>query len=182
MNGQYFIAVYMHQYSFDRAYLITDKGKMYYTTDTAEQWLPIDLPAPPNQFSLGLLSFHPLQSDWLLYTGQKDCGSDNTNCRAEAYYTLDHGRSWSLVEKYVRTCTWARTSDLRIDQRLILCESYRDKKGNQRSFAGNPLEFVEGGDFFRNKRKMFDNVVGFAKFSEYLLVAEVSYPNRVGRG
>lgn len=173
VNGQYIIAVYLHAYAYDRGYLMTGEARMFYTTDTAQQWLPIDLPAPPNEFGLGLLSFHPLQSDWLIYTGQQDCGDDKTNCRAEAYYSLNHGRSWNLIEKYVRTCTWARTSDLKIDQRLILCESYRDKKGNQKAFTSNPLEFVEGGDYFKNRRKMFDNVVGFAKFSEYLLVAEV---------
>ncbi|CAE6471894.1 hypothetical protein ACGC1H_003813 [Rhizoctonia solani] len=174
VSGEYIIAVYMHLFADDRAYLITGKDKMYYTTDTAQQWLPIDLPASPNQFGLGLLSFHPTQSDWLIYTGQQNCGEDKSNCHAEAFYSLNHGRSWNSIEKYVKTCTWARSSDLRIDPRLILCESYRDKKGNQRTFTGaNPLEFVEGGDYFKNKRKMFDNVVGFAKFSEYLLVAEV---------
>ncbi|ELU44262.1 signal sequence binding protein [Rhizoctonia solani AG-1 IA] len=174
VNGEYIIAVYMHLYADDRAYLITNKDKLYYTTDTAQQWLALDLPAPPNQFGLGLLSFHPLQSDWLIYTGQTDCGSDKSNCHVEAYYTLNHGRTWTSIEKYVKTCTWARTANLRIDQHLILCESYRDKKGNQLSFANNPLEFIEGSEYFKNKRKMFDNVVGFAKFSEYLLVAEVS--------
>ncbi|KAF8677682.1 Vacuolar protein sorting/targeting protein VPS10 [Rhizoctonia solani] len=173
VNGEYIIAVYMHLYADDRAYLITNKDKLYYTTDTAQQWLALDLPAPPNQFGLGLLSFHPLQSDWLIYTGQTNCGSDKTNCHVEAYYTLNHGRTWTSIEKYVKTCTWARTANLRIDQHLILCESYRDKKGNQLSFANNPLEFIEGSEYFKNKRKMFDNVVGFAKFSEYLLVAEV---------
>ncbi|KAG8725549.1 vacuolar protein sorting/targeting protein PEP1 [Ceratobasidium sp. 395] len=175
-NGHYFIAVYLHEFSHDRAYLFTDKAQMYYTTDTAQQWLPMNLPTPPNGLGIGLLSFHPLQSDWLIFTGSRDCeGNDVSNCHAEAFYTINHGRDWYSIEKYVRTCTWARTSDLRIDQRLILCESYRDKKGNQKSFGGeNPLEFVEGSQFFKDKRKVFNSVVGFAKFSEYLLVAEVT--------
>jgi hypothetical protein len=147
---------------------------MYYTTDTARQWLPMNLPTSPNGLGIGLLSFHPSQSDWLIFTGWRNCDGDSTNCHSEAFYTLDHGRNWNSVETYVRTCTWARTSELRIDRQLILCESYRDKKGNQKSFNGeNPLQFVEGAEFFKDKRKVFDNVVGFAKFSEYLLVAEV---------
>ncbi|QRV73806.1 vacuolar protein sorting-associated protein [Ceratobasidium sp. AG-Ba] len=176
MNGRYFIAVYMHEYSHDRAYLFTDKKDMYYTTETARHWLPMNLPTTPNGLGINLLSFHPSQSDWLIFTGWRDCeGSDVSNCHSEAFYTLDNGRKWESLETYVRTCTWARTKDLRIDERLVLCESYRDKKGNQKSFGGeNPLEFVEGSDFFKNKRKMFNSVVGFAKFSEYLLVAEVT--------
>jgi hypothetical protein len=35
------------------------------------------------------------------------------------------------------------------------------------------MQLVSGRDFFNKKAKMFDEVVGFAKFSEYLIVAEV---------
>jgi len=40
----------------------------------------------------------------------------------------------------------------------------------------NPVQLVEGTDFYKEKVKLFDNVVGFTKFSEYLIVAEVRYP------
>lgn len=57
----------------------------------------------------------------------------------------------------------------------ILCESYRDKRGSQRAFmSDNPLELVVGQNFYTKKKKMFDQVVGFAKFSEFLVVAAVS--------
>jgi len=79
-----------------------------------------------------------------------------------------------LVEKYVRNCAWARDSELKIDGSQILCESYRDKQGSQRFFQGdNPLQLVGGTRFFQKKTKLFDHVVGFAKFSEFLVVAEV---------
>jgi hypothetical protein len=78
-----------------------------------------------------------------------------------------------LVETYVRNCAWARDSELRIDATQILCESYKNKEGSQRSFqSDNPLELVSGTNFFKTKKKLFDYVVGFAKFSEYLIVAE----------
>ena len=60
------------------------------------------------------------------------------------------------------------------DPTEILCESHRDKTGNQRLFQmDNPLELIEGTDYYRKKKKLFDQVVGFAKFSEFLIVAEV---------
>jgi hypothetical protein len=40
----------------------------------------------------------------------------------------------------------------------------------------NPLELVVGANFYRRKNKMFDQVVGFAKFSEFLVVAAVGFP------
>ena len=35
------------------------------------------------------------------------------------------------------------------------------------------MEIVSGRDFYKKRTKMFDEIVGFAKFSEYLIVAEV---------
>lgn len=64
--------------------------------------------------------------------------------------------------------------ELTTDPTEIICESYRDKKGSQATFEGNPLELVVGTNFFGRKKKMFDRVVGFAKFSEFLVVASVS--------
>lgn len=62
-----------------------------------------------------------------------------------------------------------------VDLSQIICESYRDKQGSQRFFGTNiPLELISGTQFFAKKMKLFDQVVGFAKFSEYLIVAEVS--------
>ena len=74
----------------------------------------------------------------------------------------------------MRNCQWARDSELKIDDTQILCESYRDKTGSQRFFqSDNPLELVGGTKFFQKKKKLFDHVAGFAKFSEFLIVAEV---------
>ena len=50
--------------------------------------------------------------------------------------------------------------------------SYWDKKGSQMLFEDNTLELV-GTKFFARK-KMFDRVVGFAKFSEFPVAASVS--------
>lgn len=75
----------------------------------------------------------------------------------------------------MRNCGWARDAELRIDPNQILCESYAKKAGNQKFFQNdNPLELISGTEFYRRKTKLFDHVVGFAKFSEFLIVAEVS--------
>lgn len=170
------LAVYHHQYSHDRAYLITQK-KIYVTTDTGRSYTGLDLPSPPNMMGLALIHTHPLESDWLIYVGAEDCSTAAaSNCRAVAYYSVNHGRSWTTIEKYVRSCSWARDKDLKIDARLIMCESYRDKKGSQLFFGGNnPLELWIGGKFYQDRKKLFDNVVGHAKFSKYLLVGEVNF-------
>ena len=96
------------------------------------------------------------------------------NCHAEAQWSRDNGRRWTPIDSYVVNCAWAKDTKLNADPTEILCESYQKKEGNQRFFlSDNPLELVEGSSFYTKKKKLFDQVVGFAKFSEYLVVAEV---------
>jgi hypothetical protein len=98
-------------------------------------------------------------------------------CRAEAQYSNDNGRNWHFVDDYVVNCDWARDDKLRIDISQILCESYENKEGSQMSFGNqnNALQLVSGTDFYAKKTKLFDHVVGFTKFSQYLIVAEVGW-------
>jgi hypothetical protein len=42
-------------------------------------------------------------------------------------------------------------------------------------WASTRYNFVSGSNFFAKKSKIFDEIVGFTKFSEYLIVAEVCY-------
>ncbi|KAG6805745.1 vacuolar protein sorting/targeting protein PEP1, partial [Tricholoma furcatifolium] len=167
---QRFLAFYHHKYSHDRAYLITDSNQYYYTTDTGRSWNKLPAPTPPNSFGAQVLRFHP-NSDYLIWTGNRDCEGFGPNCHAEAQYSRDNGRKWSLVEKYVRNCAFTKDRDLNADPTEIMCESYPRKTGSQLSMQGEPMELVVGGNFFANKKKMFDQVVGFAKFSEFLVVA-----------
>ncbi|KAF8982150.1 hypothetical protein BDQ17DRAFT_1379044, partial [Cyathus striatus] len=160
VKGPRFVAFYHHKYTSDRAYLITDTDEFYYTTDTGRTWVKQKAPLPPNIFSLPILRFHPT-SDYLIWTG--------------TYYSTRNGREWDLVDTYVKNCAWAKDARLNADPNEIICESYKDKTGNQRFFqSGNPLELITGRNFFAEKEKVFDQVVGFAKFSEYLVVAELN--------
>lgn len=172
--GERFIAFYMHQFTKDRAYLLTSGKTYFYTTDTGRTWHPLDGPTVPNTFGMQVLHFHPLHSDNLIWTGSVDCAGFAQDCHAEAHYTRDNGRKWTLIDKYVRNCQWARDAELKVDPNQIICESYKNKAGNQMFFGlENPLELIGGTEFFSKKTKLFDHVVGFAKFAEYLIVAEV---------
>jgi len=167
-----FLAFYHHKYSTDRAYLITETNRFYYTTDTGRTWNHQDAPTPPNSFGAQILRFHPT-SDNLIWTGNKDCGGSSQSCHVEAQYSRDNGRHWDFIEKYVRNCAFTKDKDLDTDPNEIICESYPKKEGSQKNMEGTPMELVVGSNFFARKTKMFDQVVGFAKFSEFLVVASV---------
>ena len=168
------MAFYLHTFTSDRAYLITDSNKFYYTTDTGRTWHPREAKSPPNSFGVPVLRFHPQVSDNLIWSGDEGCSAVGENCHVEAYYSRDNGNRWNLIETYVRNCAWARDSGLLVDPTQIICESYRDKSGSQRFFQeNNPLQLIGGTSYYSTKTKLFEYVVGFTKFSEYLIVAEV---------
>jgi hypothetical protein len=173
-TGELFLDLYFHWYSSDRAYLITGTTKLYYTTDAGRTWLTLNAPAVPNNFGANVIRFHP-QSDNLLWIGSVDCADRGDRCRGVAFSSRDHGRNWHGVEEYVYSCAWAQESKFEIDSTKILCLSYKNKMGNQRLFQNNPLELVSGTNFFQKRTKLFDNVIDFVTFPEYLLVMEVSF-------
>ncbi|GAA5980381.1 hypothetical protein JCM11641_001783 [Rhodosporidiobolus odoratus] len=178
-GSPHIVAMTMHAYSRDRAYLVTEGKTVHYTTDKGASWNSFQAPADPNGLGIPLLDFHPLKPDWLIWTGQYDCSSDssnnNQNCRAASFYTRDNGRSWTKLDEYVRICSWGRDKRLKLDEKVIFCESYRDKKGSQRAVYqnGNPLQLVAGEFFYSKKQVVFEQIVGFATFEEYMVVAEI---------
>lgn len=183
--NSHIVAMTMHTYARDRAYLITETKTVHYTTDKGSSWNTFQAPADPNGLGIPLLDFHPIRPDWLIWTGQLDCdtstsggGGGDDKCRAVAYMTKDNGRTWSKLDEYVRICSWGRDKKLKIDEKVIFCESYRDKKGSQRSVYqnNNPLQLVAGEFFYTKKKTLFEQIVGFATFEEYMVVAEVRSP------
>ena len=174
------VAMTMHAYSRDRAYLVTKGRTVHYTTDKGNSWNTFNAPSDPNSLGIPLLDFHPLRPDWLIWTGMVDCDEvDSRNCRAVASYTKDNGRNWYKVEEYVRVCSWGRDKSLKLDEMIIFCESYRDKKGSQRAVYAdnNPMQLVSGELFYTNKKVLFPSIVGFATFEQYMVVAEVRFPS-----
>ncbi|KAG1816486.1 uncharacterized protein BJ212DRAFT_1355044 [Suillus subaureus] len=167
-----FLVFYMHTHSNERAYLITDSERFYHTIDTGHYWHSVEAPSPPNTFGAQVLHFQP-RTEYLIWIGNVDCQSGYENCRAQAQYTWNNGRNWELIEDYVVNCDWARDEELRIDPSQILCESYVNKQGSQVFFGrDNALQLVSGTDYYATKKKLFDHVMGFTKFSEFLIVAE----------
>ncbi|KAF8825213.1 hypothetical protein HHX47_DHR7000487 [Lentinula edodes] len=174
-----FLAFYHHPYSSDRAYLITPESYFYSTTDAGRSWNKWNAPAPPNTFRAQVLRFQP-EADRLIWTGNVKCNTGLfEDCHATAWYSRDHGRNWKQIEEYVVNCAWASDTKLNADPTEILCESYQRKEGNQRFFLqDNPLELIEGQGYYSKKKKLFNQVVGFAKFSEFLVVAELASSGR----
>lgn len=174
-RGRKFLAFYHHKYSNERAYLITDSNTVIYTTDTGRTWNSFQAPTPPNTFGAQAMRFTPADTDYILWVGNKNCNKQGQDCHAEAQLSRDNGRHWAFVERHVRNCAFAKDRELDTDPTEIICESFTNKKGRQgMPSPSNPMELVVGSNYFKNKKRLFEQVVGFAKFSEFLIVANVS--------
>jgi len=173
-----FISLQIHSYSRDRAYLIAPDRTIYYTTDKGSSWNSLRTPLEANLLGIPLLDFHPTRPDWLIWTGSDGCiESQGEHCKAVAYYSKDNGRYWNKIDDYVRVCSWARDKKFKVDERLIFCQAYQHKRGSQKAMGGdNPLQMIEGRNFYSEKKKLFDSIVGFATFEEFMVVAQIA-PN-----
>jgi photosystem II stability/assembly factor-like uncharacterized protein len=170
-----FLAMALHDYDQERAYLITAGLRVWYTYNGGKNWDSFIPPLPANGLGIPILRFHPLKSDWLIWVGSRDCTtSTGSDCRSEAWYSLDHGRNWNLIDSYVKFCDWARAKHFPVDSVAIMCGSYKDKVGSQLAFdSKNDLQLVWGTPYYKNKRVLFPNVAGIALFQEFLVVAEL---------
>ncbi|KAJ3503976.1 hypothetical protein NMY22_g18068 [Coprinellus aureogranulatus] len=126
-----FLAFYHHKYSNERAYLITDHEKVFYTTDSGRTWNNFNAPTAPNTFGAQVLRFTPADTDYILWVGNRNCVGTGQYCHAEAQLSRDNGRKWQVVEKYVRNCAFAKDRELDTDPTEIICESFTNKKGRQ---------------------------------------------------
>jgi len=176
---QRFLTFYHHKFSNERAYLITqDQTLVFYTTDTGRSWNKFHAPLPRNTFKAQILRFSPRDTDVLIWVGDKNCGGNKSSCHAEAHLSRDNGRKWQLIEKYVKDCAFADDKQIVADPTEIICESWKIKEGQQTPWGNgdkDSLELVVGPNYYDpgRRRKIFDRVVGFAKFSEFLVVASV---------
>lgn len=176
--GSGFLTMSLHTYDRTRGFLITNGQRYLRTTNGGKAWHDFNTaPLPPNSLGIPILQFHPTKPDWLIWTGSRgDCiSNESIDCRAVSFYTRDNGQRWHKIDEYVRNCMWARASKKfrAPDETAIICESYRDKKGNQRAFdASNPLTLVHGMNFYQKHNKVLNAIEGSAVFDEFMVVAE----------
>ncbi|WFD44584.1 vacuolar protein sorting/targeting protein PEP1 [Malassezia psittaci] len=172
------LALVPHAHDRQRAFILSGSQAVFYTTDGGAHWEWFTAPLLPNTLGLPVLDFHLTHPEWLLWTGSRDChGAQRTgNCHTEAFYSVDNGAHWKRFDTYVRKCAWLLNKQFQAaDSRAILCESYREKQGEQASqhTGERVLQLVLGNDLYRKKQVLFSNVLGFSVFEQYLLVAEV---------
>lgn len=167
--------IYPHTYFRDMVFFVTETEKVFYSVDRGETIQSFQAPYPPNRQKLPVLSFHPRNKDWFIWTGAKDCEKQE-NCHSIASVTRDRGDSqWKTLQRYVGKCEFIKEpehlskEEHERREKLIYCES-RKSESNK---ADNPMQLVSSYNFFDEESPKLElkNVVDFATMSEFIVVA-----------
>ncbi|CAG8518361.1 10234_t:CDS:10, partial [Racocetra persica] len=174
LKGAKVLAMIQNPYFKEHIYFITLSNTQYYTTNAGKSISPMKVREQPNVLELPILKFHPTEKEWLIYTASVKCDEIfSLECKAVAYYTQDNGGNWEELDNYVRTCSWALDTKFVVDdKKFIFCESYKNKRGSQKSFINNPLQLWSSHDFGKSKTTVSDDIVGFTTFEQYMVAAE----------
>lgn len=168
----------LHPYDKYQAVITTTETKQYFTRDKGQNWDALDLPLRPAiTLDLNIWSFHPTEPEWIIYMGESGCGYlDDEICHSKAYYSVDGGKTWSLLTSWVKSCRWSQTPEFSIVHKEgIYCEQYADQSTSQRQQSNMqiPTRLVFTDDFMRTSMVQLESIVGHAVHSEFMVAGEV---------
>lgn len=165
LEDENIVAIYPHQYDNDRVYMVTPSKKVFYSENRGKDIHHFETPEEPNTEHLQILSFHPNQPDWLIWTGDRDCDKYGDNCNAIAHASTRHGADWKTLAKSVRKCQFVYREDRPDSDELVYCEQHRGEG------AKEPLDLISSTDWFEHSTTLKRDVVNFATMAEYIVVA-----------
>jgi photosystem II stability/assembly factor-like uncharacterized protein len=160
------LAIYPHQYQNDRVFLVTPSKKVFFSTDFAKNFHSFEAPDMPNRAEVQVLSFHPKEKDWLIWTGGRDCKGDK--CVTVAHASRKGGEDWETMLRSARKCQFVYREDRENSDTLVLCEQYEDEIEDPEK---SPLRLVSSTDWFEHKAEVKRDIIGFATMAEYIVVA-----------
>ncbi|KAB8219052.1 vacuolar protein sorting/targeting protein 10 [Aspergillus novoparasiticus] len=164
LKGEKITRVYLHPYSSDVAFLLTDGKEGFWTEDRGHTFKPFQAPAPPTQDRfLQIMAFHPVHKDRLIWTGAVDCHSGD--CHSDAFIKKERGKNWEPLLSYVQKCEFESRETRPNSTNLVYCEQFENQSKNGR------LQLLSSDDFFNDNEVQFVDVINYATMSEFIIVA-----------
>lgn len=153
-----------HDYFNDIVYFLTRSEKVFYSVDRGENIRFFEAhDKPTTTFGLPVLSFHEKYQDYILWTGSRECPGDR--CHDVVSYSTDRGDEWKTLIRYARKCEFIKPEGRQDRENLIYCEQYEKENMN------NALQLFSSDNWFAKSDKHFDDIIGFATMSEFIVVA-----------
>ncbi|KAF2088167.1 glycosyl hydrolase [Saccharata proteae CBS 121410] len=163
--------IYPHQYNNNYLYFLTRSRTGYYTKNRGlhDSIHEFKAPAPPTMESVPIMSFHPHEKDWILWTARKDCDTGG-DCHSVAWVSTKGGLegegSWTVMLPFVQKCQFVFREGRRDSEKLVYCEQYSGED------TSNSLQLLASEDWFDTKTVHYNDVANFATMAEFIVVAK----------
>lgn len=164
---------------------------LYVSWDRAKTFEKVQVPAEP-QVSFfvmsDLLSFHPLNSDWILYTGKKNPKCAFWNCESASYLSKDRGQTWTMF--YAGKCSWIYGLALQDEnEELVFCTNMDTSPPPSPDDDDDGMfmlfdKAIWSTDYFATGPQHFvglENTLGFSKAGKYLLALSIEGKDQISQ-
>ncbi|KAJ5742085.1 Vacuolar protein sorting/targeting protein 10 [Penicillium manginii] len=174
LKGESITDMIPHHHYTDGAYFLTDKKKLWYTSNRGAKFHSGEKPTKYVDKYIGPLAFHEKNMDWAIWMGSDDCdGSDGTACAMDAYISTNSGNDWKQLVSGVGQCVFGYQPNVEGTEHLIICEKY------QNELVKNDRQLVTNGgdpnrDWLAPRDVIFDNIARFVTMDGFFVVA--TYP------
>ncbi|BFZ53716.1 vacuolar protein sorting/targeting protein PEP1 [Savitreella phatthalungensis] len=170
LEAEEIVAVIPHRYFKDWLYCLTEGKIAFVSKDRGQTFRKLSLPAPPNAMGRPIFEFHSTRSGKLIFMGQQGCERASAhNCRITAFRTENGGGDWEKLYDHVEGCAYIGMTAVDARADLVYCTTRLDDSGD---LTGR-LQLASSVDFFETRKTHFEEVLGFAVFDEFVVVAEV---------
>ncbi|KTW26839.1 uncharacterized protein T551_03301 [Pneumocystis jirovecii RU7] len=167
------ISIFQNNYADEEIYLLGFENNAWVSRDRFTEIEKITLPAY-SHIGYTNFEFHPDNKNWIIYTGCKE-KELLRECEAISYYSIDGGKSWSLLMSDTRSCSWVKTDIFDTNKNLIYCEVFASDL--EKSLTA-PVKLIYSFDFFNNYYVLYDSIIGYARFEKFIILAQYDYKSK----
>ncbi|CUM51723.1 unnamed protein product [Debaryomyces tyrocola] len=149
--------------------LITDSEKFYFSIDGGNTFQKKTAPAKPNAIGARIISFDKKDTEKFIWYSSENCDNPfSRDCSLVAYITEDGGENFQKLKEDVRSCDFVADVFEGVSdeiKNMIYC-TVEDKSSRK-------LMLLSSTDYFKQSKKVFDNVVGYAITGNFLVAATI---------
>ncbi|KAG6039311.1 hypothetical protein E4U41_002980 [Claviceps citrina] len=179
------LALIMHPFERNRAYIVTPSKTQFRTENRGETWTKFDTDALPSKFQPEIMRFHAGEPDRVIFNAMK---CDGIFCDEQAEYTIDGFKTIKTLRASTAGCCWAKsnpeftTGEAEKDKSRVLCivkESFSFFRQEQRltvsdSFFAVANKHIQEFEPNVDTNKGVTGSLNLAVVKKYILVATSS--------
>ncbi len=166
-KDEQFSGVFLNPYFSDDVYFIRQYKKLFYSSDRIHTVKEIRNPDVRGLVSQEI-HFNKVERNWIIWINSEGCDSSFSECKQDAYYSLNHGSTWTLLQENIRKCDWVSSKLGHVYKPTnIFCEKVIPGVKNE-------YKLITTDDYFEHTKTEFKKIIGFVINSNFIVVAKLA--------